>query len=134
MVCCMNIIFENPPMFDEIDKVFNVKGKPILFAWGTTGVFNPLRCPVPHELEHHELAHMARQGDTPESWWRRYLDDAEFRLAEEVVGHQAEYRAFCERNKDRNHRAFALHRISARLASALYGNLIKTSEARKLIA
>lgn len=133
----MKIVHAAPPMYDEIDAAFQVRGiKGVCFAWGPT-LYVPDGHHIPPELMAHEAVHYERQGsDTRviEGWWRRYLVDPEFRLAEEVPAHRAEYDYLATQHKDRNKRVLLLHRVASRLSGPLYGGLITPSEARRRIA
>lgn len=126
----MRVVVARPPLFAEIDAVFYVAGKPVIFAWGDV-IYNPQGGPIGPELQAHEAVHGKRQGADVEGWWRRYIADPEFRLAEEIPAHEAEYRAYSD--KPRNVRRQALHHIASRLASPLYGRLIRYDDARRLI-
>jgi hypothetical protein len=132
----MRIVVARPPMFAEIDAAFHIAGKPVIFAFGDT-IYNPLGGPVSPQLQAHEAVHGARQRDSGvEKWWRAYIDDPQFRLDEEIPAHQAEYREFCRNATNgnaRNARRMALHQIASRLASPLYGRLIRYDDARRLI-
>lgn len=131
----MRVVVARPPLFAEIDAAFGVAGKPVIFAWGDT-IYNPQGGPISVELQAHESVRGQRQGGAIEAWWRRYIAEPEFRLAEEIPAHQAEYREFCRNNvngKARNGRRLVLHHIAARLASPLYGRLVSYDAARKLI-
>ena len=133
----MAVVVGVPPLFDLIDEKFHVAGKRVLFSWGPGTIYNPGGKPIPPELVAHEQAHGARQTDAAkaiEAWWRKYIEDAEFRLHEEILGHRAEYADFCRRNKDRNARVFALQRMAARLASPLYLEMVSIGMARDAIA
>lgn len=139
----MIIVRERPPMFDEIDKAFNVRGKPVLFAWGDR-IFIPSGSPeVPQHLMAHEQAHGIRQltfgasmdQRTPGEarivlWWRRYIDDPKFRLVEEIIGHKAEFEALCRAGGGRQERRRHLASTAAKLAAPLYGRLISVTEAK----
>ena len=50
----MRIVNDYPPMFDEIDARFHVRGKPFLFAWGSV-IYNA-RCTDPSSLHQFLLA------------------------------------------------------------------------------
>ena len=146
----MIIVHDRPPLWDLIDKTFHVAGKPILFAWGER-IYNPEGVDVPKQLHAHEELHGERQLnhkgmrpeheiesgqeslDPVEAWWRRYIRLPEFRLAEEIPAHRAEYLAICKRHADRNYRARALSMIAMKLAAPLYGNLVTPAQARTLI-
>lgn len=132
----MKIVIAEPPMFDEIDAAFNVRGRPILFTWGDT-IFNPHNATVSQSLKAHEGVHFLRQSnDTPaiEAWWRSYIADPEFRLTEEIPAHRAEYRQLCELIRDRNLRSKYLHSVAQRLAAPLYGSLVSVSKAKQLVS
>lgn len=129
----MRVLYLHPPNFAAINRAFKVRGKPIIFCYAER-IYNPQRIKIPPELFAHEAVHQARQGDDPERWWDRYIRDQDFRLAEEVPAHQAEYRCLCARNADPSWRALAAERIAERLASPLYGSMIDFAEAVRLIA
>jgi hypothetical protein len=130
-------VFDYPPMIDEIDAVFHVKGQPVLFAWEDR-LYNPMRTPVGTELEKHEEEHFKQHKAFPggvEAWWRKYLVDIEFRLAQEIPAHRAEYLAMLDKYGDvRNNRRRFLSRVALRLAAPLYGKMITVAEAKKVIA
>lgn len=133
----MRVVRAFPPLIEEIDAAFNVRGKAILFAWGDT-IFNPAGVDVPPELVVHEQVHGDRQGSEIESWWRRYIGDAEFRLAEELPAHVAEFRKLCEIHAPRWHSARAMRRtlaahVARKISSPLYGGLITTDAAKRAI-
>lgn len=122
-------------MFSEINAAFNVAGKRVIFAWGDA-IYNPMGVDITPELHAHEGVHWDRQGSAPETWWKFYIADPQFRLNEELPAHEAEYREFCRNNRTgnrRNRRRLYLHQLAARLSSPLYGGLISYVEARKRI-
>lgn len=134
----MKIVVGRPPNFEQIAAVFPIaRGPGAIFTFGDT-IFSPGgEHLVTPELKAHEGVHYSRQtGDLTkiEAWWSRYLVDAEFRLAEELPAHRAEYRQFCAQHRDYNRRARFLHVIAARLAGPLYGGLITAAAARRSIA
>lgn len=111
----MKVIQAFPPNFAAINAAFNVRGKRVLFAYGDR-IYNPARFQVPPHLIVHEGVHGRRQGDDPDGWWRRYIAERAFRLAEEIPAHAAEYRSIGTPE--------ALDRVAKRLSSPLYGSLI----------
>lgn len=133
----MKVIHANPPMFDEIDAAFNVKGKPVLFAWG-----DRIYVPLPlGELSKALLAHEAVHGERQtkyqggiEAWWKRYIAEPRFRLDEEIPAHRAELAHLLTKAKGPSMRAHVLSRTAARLAAPLYGNLITIADAKKALA
>lgn len=116
------IVIDHPPMFDRIDAVFKVKGKPVIFAWGNR-IYNPQNVVIGPELLAHEGVHGHRQHQTKGGawdWWLRYLDDPEFRLSEEAHAHWAEYH-WLFTNGNRQQRKAALKLVAKKLASPMYG-------------
>lgn len=133
----MRLVHAVPPLFAEIDAAFHVAGKPIIFAYGSA-IYNPHGVTVPPELHAHEEVHGMRQGQDPMTWWRLYIADPAFRLAEEIPAHVAEYRKLCDLRRaewtsERNmRRTFAAH-VARKLSAPLYGRLISFEAAKKTI-
>lgn len=132
----MNIILGVPPMFDQIVRAFpEAKDHGVIFSWGNA-IYNPDGVLLPAELLAHEAVHRSRQGLTEAGirrWWEFYIKSPEFRLEEEIPAHRAEYRKFCQRNKNRELRPQFLDQVVERLSGPLYGNLISARDARKAI-
>lgn len=127
----MIVLYERPPLWEEIDKKFSVANKPVVFSWGDR-LYNPLGGYLQPWLLAHEAFHGSRQKD-PEVWWRQYLTDDRFRLNEELPAHRIEYQEFCRHQLDRNVRSRFFHETARRLASDLYGNLISPSQALRAL-
>ncbi len=129
----MKVIFERPPMFDEINAKFKIAGKPILFSWGGF-IYNPMRVTIPPQLMAHEALHGERQGDLgAEKWWHNYIDSVAFRLEEEILAHQVEYRSLLRSGGNRQARRRHLKETARRLAAPLYGKMISPARAQKLL-
>lgn len=133
----MNIAIAYPPNIDQINEVFPVKGKRgVIFTFGDT-IYNPSGITITPALKSHEGVHFNRQTrDIVKitAWWDRYLIDAEFRFAEELPAHRAEFKTFCNLHRDRSQRSRFLHDIASRLSGPLYGDMVNAIEARKRIA
>lgn len=129
----MKVVFERPPMFDEINAKFKVAGKPILFSCGDV-IYNPLRATIPPQLMAHEAMHGERQINLGvEKWWRAYIDIPSFRLEEEILAHQVEYRSLMRAGGNRQARRRYLKEVAKRLAGPLYGKMISPARAQKLL-
>jgi hypothetical protein len=122
---------EYPPNIEKIRDVLPLSGKEI-FAWDGT-IYNPGKGGISDALIEHERTHFKQQNGDPEAWWDQYLIDPEFRFAQELEAHQAEYRAYCKSERNRNKRARYLFEIAARLASPMYNCPISQTEAMKYI-
>jgi len=119
-------------MFRIINEAFHVKGKPILYAWGTK-IYNPMGVEIAPEMMAHEEIHGIRQRQQGNltTWWLDYTNDPEFRLAEEIPAHQAEYQHIIAGATSRNYRRAALKHVAKKLAAPLYGQLISVEQAKK---
>lgn len=133
----MRVVHALPPLFDEIDAAFNIKGKPVIFAWGDK-IFAPGQS---GELSKAILAHEAVHGERQQAysggvdaWWHRYIAEPRFRLDEEIPAHKAELSHLLTKAKGPSMRAHYLSVTAARLAAPLYGNLITIAEAKKVLA
>lgn len=129
----MKVVIARPPMWDEINAAFRVEGQPVIFAWGDK-IYNPEDGEISAELMAHEEVHGERQGADVRGWWRRYIAEPHFRLAEEVPAHRAEYQFFCKRSIDRGARALFLHAVAERLCSPLYGRMVSLQDAIALVS
>ena len=128
----MPIVFDYPPLFDEIDARFHIGIKGVIFAWGAL-IYNPQRIDVPPQLIAHESVHGARQGRDIEGWWHRYIDDPVFRLTEEIPAHRAEYRILLGMASNRQQRRAAAKVVAKRMASPLYGHLVTRARALHIL-
>lgn len=132
----MKIVRARPPLWEEIHAAFPMASKPgVIFTWGDT-IYNPSGVVITPELKAHEGVHFSRQTNHPpaiEAWWRRYIADPEFRFAEELPAHRAEYQAFRNRVRCYPSRAAFANALAQRLASPLYGSLATPAKARSLI-
>lgn len=128
----MNIIKANPPMFEQIDAAFHIKGKAVLFCFGDD-IYNPLGVEVSKALIAHENVHRVQQNGSPLEWWSVYIRSPVFRLAQEIPAHHAEYKEYCAGQPSRNLRRAYLSNCARRLSSALYGGLISKEEAKRAI-
>lgn len=128
----MNIIHGWPPNITAIRAAFPLQHD-VIFAWAPDTVYAPGGGPISPALMAHERTHCRQQGTDPEGWWARYIADPEFRLAQEVEAHRAEWRAFRNAGKSPKHRRRYLGEIATRLAAPLYGGLVTQADALALI-
>lgn len=133
----MNVINDYPPNIGEIKKAFDLTGKRPIFTYGNT-IYNPHNCSLETHLHVHEEVHMKQQKEMGmflgvRRWWTKYLNDPEFRLSQEIEAYRAQYQYVKKVVKDRNKVAKFLSLIASDLASPMYGNLLNTQEAIKLI-
>lgn len=132
----MHVVQGYPPNIEEIARVLpraRTSGG-VVFAHGDTIYVPDGPLVLPPEIQAHEEEHGRRQlVEGVEAWWDRYLSDLQFRLIEEIYGHQAEYRAVCARVTDRNARMKYLYHVADKLASPLYGGLVSQREALDLL-
>ena len=113
------IIIDFPPLYDEIAMAFSLRlDQDIIFSWGDR-LYVPWRKAtmsredsiVAPELIAHEAVHGERQGSGQEilNWWRRYIEDREFRLQEEIPAHRAEYQYILEHGNRQQRRSALSH-------------------------
>ena len=131
----MLIKFEKPPhnLYQRIREAgmpFNEEAT--IFTYGDT-VYNPKRLPIPEHLQMHEQTHSKQQGSNPMNWWERYLFDPYFRIEQEAEAYGQQYRFICRNAKDRNVRNRILMDLAVMLASPMYGSVVTTTPAMKMI-
>ncbi len=123
------LVKDYPPNWEQIKAVFNLEGKNPVFTYGDK-LYNPTGLTIPDHLLIHEQVH-ERQQIIPEAWWKRYLEDGEFRLSQELEAYRAQYQYIKKNVKDRNVEARFLFAIASDLSSGMYGEIISQSEALK---
>ena len=149
----MEIKNEYPPNIEEIDKALASKSKRgVLYAW-SPDIFNPDGVDIPVWLIEHEKIHFVQQKGDPETWWKLYLAEPQFRFEQELEAHKKEYQVFCETSwqndpllakqiskhdfprfaRTRAERRMYLKSICKRLSGPLYGNLTNEKKVKDLI-
>lgn len=130
----LKIIHARPPNFDAIAAAMPMAHKPgVIFCFGDT-VFNPAGKPISPWIMAHERVHSAQQGADPLPWWDRYIADVEFRFAQELEAHRAEWRSWLSLGtRNRNQRRGYMVVVGSRLAGPLYGRMVRFAKARELI-
>lgn len=124
-----------PPNYKELTDVLGdvSEFKPV-FAYGDT-IFNPFNREITPDVEYHEQVHSNQQANftSPEIWYIKYLNDAEFRLAQEIEAYGGQY-AFGKERVSQNRLLDAfLDSLAFELSGKAYGSLISFGEARSKI-
>ena len=128
----MNIVAKYPPNYAAIIKAIPAvaRKRGIIFTYGDT-----IYCPagntrLPLHLIRHEETHWREQQKMGiEAWWDKYLASASFRLDQELMAYQVQYRACANRQE----RKSVLPHIVKDLSGAMYGGIIGPAEAKRLI-
>ena len=82
----------------------------------------------------HEAVHLKQQRDFGrEAWWKKYIEDVDFRLSQEVEAYRTEVNFLQATVKDREKRNKAILHLARDLGSSMYGNIVSPTEALKLI-
>lgn len=129
----LKVLIEKPPILEKL----NAKGiypdlKKVVFTYGSK-IYNPGDCAIPDHLMHHEKVHCKQQGDNPDAWWDKYIDNALFRIEQEVEAYARQYEFICKFQKDRNERNNILMILARSLSGPTYGNVINQTDAFNLI-
>lgn len=123
-----------PPNIEVIKKTFNIEGKKgIVYTHGQV-IYNPDMLYMDDALLFHEATHSLQQDTLGvDVWWKKYLEDPQFRLVQELEAYHSQYKKFCKTDKDRNKQAQYLHRLAQDCSGEVYGNMVNYSEACKWI-
>ena len=104
----MKIKVENPPMLESILAAGMIPNlQTTIFTYGDT-IYNPGDNELPDHLIEHEDTHSKQQGDDPDAWWLRYVNDPYFRLQQEIEAYVNQYKFICKQVTDRNKRFLIL--------------------------
>jgi len=130
----VQVVVGQPPNYAELVEVFDPSPTTV-FAWDGTIYVHPDFADVhlPNDLIAHESVHFVQQRTVggPEAWWRRYIDEPQFRLEQEVEAYRAQWKVLMRRPK--RERFARLYAITCDLGGPMYGNLVTPAEARRLI-
>lgn len=132
----MQIIFGEPPIYEEAKKLFNLDDKTtVFFSYGDC-IYSPSGKAPNTELIRHEETHLEQQRHDRQLaniWWQRYFVDPAWRVEQEAEAYAAQYSLYCAQVKDRNKRFRYLHEVAKQLSSPMYGSAIKYAEAMKKV-
>lgn len=118
----MKVVVGRPPNFSAILKAFPAASSDgVIFAWDDR-IYSPSGITVPAYLMAHEREHGAQQRAVggPAHWWQRYIEDQDFRYAQELAAHARELEHQVDGARNRNTIAVIAHRTAARLVAPLY--------------
>ncbi len=124
---------EKPPIWEQVIKAgMHPSIASTIFTYGDI-IFVPSGQALPDHLVEHESVHSKQQGDDPDAWWHRYIEDAYFRIAQETEAYATQYRFICQAVKDRNRRFSILNELAEHLSSPTYGSVITRQDALQMI-
>ncbi len=123
-----------PPIYTEAKRRWGVNFyKGVVFTYGDTiHIANPKMLSA--DLEVHEREHISQQmtyPGGPEAWWKKYFDDKNFRINEELAAYRVQYQYVLKNFKTRFHEP-KLNFYAVSLGT-IYGLEISREEAKKLI-
>lgn len=114
------------PFMKEYKEIFEITDKTI-FALGDDIYTN---YPLTKDLLVHELVHLRQQQEVGvKEWVYDFLHNPQIRLMYEVEAYKEQLKSI----KDRNYRHLVRVDSARNLSSALYGNIIGTEEAFKIL-
>ena len=128
----MQIKKEYPPNINDITAKFPLT-LDVVFTYGDT-IYSPAGVELPKHLFVHEQTHSKQQlAMGVEVWWKKYIEDENFRLGQEIEAYANQYKQFCKDKKSIERQYLFLDLISKDLSSPLYGNLVDYTTAKQLI-
>lgn len=130
----MKIVYEYPPNYDVLKKVFNLGDhENVIFTYGDT-LYVPQgeKTKLDKPLMKHEEKHSEQQLAIGASWWwDRFLSEPQFRLEQELEAYREQYKAMGGMTPQK--RAGYLTHIATDLSSDIYGNLMNFEQAVQVI-
>jgi len=131
----LEIKLSNPPNIDKIKAKFQLH-EGVVFCYGST-LYNPNNGQIDDFILCHEEVHCGQQGDNPEEWWDKYLNDKEFRLSQELEAYSAQYQFAKDKQKEGLIKAKTIDKILDKLAltlsSKIYGEILTFGQAKSKI-
>lgn len=127
----MKILVEYPPNIEAIASAFPdaVKSRSVIFAY-RGDIYNPFDLPIGPQNVAHEQVHFVQQKEIgTETWWRAYIADPEFRVAQEIPAYRAEYNYIKDHTNDRERIARASRQMASALSGPNYGRCMSFNDA-----
>ena len=127
-----------PPqwIWDDLHRLFEIDDTMTIYTYGTS-IYDPrgTHKKISNSVIIHEMKHMEQQEQIggPDLWWKKYIEDPEFRKQQEIEAYRAQYAHFCTTDRDRNNRARYLNILAGFAASPMYKINLTQSEALQLI-
>ena len=86
---------------------------------------------IPADLAIHESVHVRQQAEFggPEAWWKKYLEDPEWRRGQELEAYRTQYQWVLKNIKGPNQRFKYLRHYAESLSGGMYGLKIPLFEA-----
>lgn len=130
------IVYTPPPIYPELREKWGVKWEDgvVVMVYGDT-IHQSFKQEMDKDLLVHELVHVKQHKaypGGPKAWWRKYIDDQDFRIAQELEAYRTQYK-WCQENVSRQVRKAILKHCAKDLSSFLYGNVMSFDEAENLI-
>jgi len=131
----VNISKEKPPQWilDAVKEKWGVVWEStVIFTYGD--IISTSSGSMTEDLIAHEQTHVRQQKAMgADLWWKRYLEDDEFRYSQELEAYRNQYQWLVKNIKDRNEVFKYLEHYARSLSGAMYGNMVQYSVAFKLI-
>lgn len=123
---------EIPPIYPQLREKFGADwDNGVIIAYD--GRIHAKEVPAPQKWIH-EGVHLDRQKEIGnEAFWRLYLESDQFRLEEELLAYLAEADFIKKNIRDREARFHLIMEIARGFSSSLYGGIIGTQEAYRLL-
>lgn len=129
----MQEIKDYPPNWNVISLAFPLAPQfKAVFPYGDK-MYNPFNEIIYPDIELHETIHSKQQGNDPEGWWFRYIQDTDFRREQEIQAYGAQYRFLLDNIPNTRATDTLLDELAGSLSSELYGKLLSFGEARSKI-
>lgn len=129
----MKLVKGYPPIWPQIVATgMKPDEKRVVITYGDS-IYIPSGLQPSADLIEHEETHSVQQGDNPDKWWSRYIDDQYFRIEQETEAYAAQFAYVCAQQKDRNKRHIVLISLAKSLSGPTYGSVISMENAMKTI-
>ena len=137
MIKTIQVSNEKPPQWilDAVKEKWGVEWEsPVIFTYGD--LITTFSGKMSEDLLAHEGHHTIQQKNFPDGkdgWWKRYLEDDEFRLEQELECYRKQYRWVVEHVPNKQERFRKLKFYAESLSSPMYGDFVGFNKAMQLI-
>lgn len=132
----VNTSKQKPPQWilDAVKEKWGVEWKStVIFTYN--GVISSSTGKMTRDLVAHEKTHIQQQKDigSGDIWWKKYLEDDEFRYSQELEAYQNQYRWLLNNEPNKNEVFKFLMHYAQSLSGEMYGSMVTFNEAMKAI-
>ena len=124
----INISDQKPPIWTELQKHFIIDWDKTVVTYGDT-IYSQYKL-MPDVFVHEKVHILQQQITGRDEWWKKYIDNPQFRISQEAQAYKAQYNSVKKIIKKPE---LHLIKLAKDLSGGMYGEAISFEKALKMI-